>query len=1712
MQWYNNLKIRVKLISAFTVVALVAATIGWIGITNIHNLSESNADMYEHLTVPISELGDISTSFQRMRVDIGNLIDATTMTELAAHKEKVLARQDEIDKLATGFEKTILSQDVKDLFTEFKTDRKNFESVRDRMITLAEEGNHAAAAALWKGDAEKARTAYQSSIEKLVDIKVKQAKETSEVNAAQASSASTQMIILIIVGVVLALGIGFIISNLITKPLAKGVAMMEELSKAHLGTRLKMDRKDEIGVLADRMDVFADALQNVVVNLNMISDGDLTVEVKKLDEKDEIAPAMINILEALRALVAEAGMLTKAAVDGRLQTRGDVKKFKGGYKEIVEGVNQTLNAVIGPLNVAAEYVDRIAKGDIPPKITDSYNGDFNEIKNNLNTCIDAVNALVADAGLLSKAAVEGKLATRADASKHQGDFRKIVQGVDDCLDAVIGPLNVAAEYVDRIAKGDIPPKITDSYNGDFNEIKNNLNMCIDATMQQTNAANGIAAGDFSMKVQVRSENDVLAKSLIKTTEVLKGLQKELQRLTEASRDGLLSERGKPDQFQGAYAEVIGGVNTMLDAILLPIGEGNRVLGLIRGGDLRQKVMIECKGDHEKMKNAINGVHGWLTDLVAYVTKIANGDMSAQMAKASSDDQIHEWLMLLKSNINALVADANMLSQAAVEGKLATRADASKHQGDFRKIVQGVDDCLDAVIGPLNVAANYVDRIAKGDIPAKITDSYNGDFNTLKNNLNVCIDAVNALVADAGLLSKAAVEGKLATRADASKHQGDFRKIVQGVDDCLDAVIGPLNVAAEYVDRIAKGDIPPKITDSYNGDFNEIKNNLNTCIDAVNALVADAGLLSKAAVEGKLATRADASKHQGDFRKIVQGVDDCLDAVIGPLNVAANYVDRIAKGDIPAKITDTYNGDFNTLKNNLNVCIDAVNALVADAGLLSKAAVEGKLATRADASKHQGDFRKIVQGVDDCLDAVIGPLNVAAEYVDRIAKGDIPPKITDSYNGDFNEIKNNLNQCIDATMQQTNAANGIAAGDFSMKVQVRSENDVLAKSLIKTTEVLKGLQKELQRLTEASRDGLLSERGKPDQFQGAYAEVIGGVNTMLDAILLPIGEGNRVLGLIRGGDLRQKVMIECKGDHEKMKNAINGVHGWLTDLVAYVTKIANGDMSAQMAKASSDDQIHEWLMLLKSNINALVADANMLSQAAVEGKLATRADASKHQGDFRKIVQGVDDCLDAVIGPLNVAANYVDRISKGDIPAKITDSYNGDFNTLKNNLNVCIDAVNTLVADAAMLAKAGIEGKLGTRADASKHQGDFRKIVQGVDDTLDSVVGPLRDVGGVVSKMMEGDFNARITANYQGDFDVLKKDINSLGDSLHQTVDDVGTVLTEMANGDMTARIKADYKGDFSSIKNSINSLGDALDKVMVEISGSADSVAAGSNELSSTSEQLSQGATEQAAAAEQASSSTEQMVSNIRQNADNAHQTDGIASRSAQDAKIGGDSVSQTVEAMKKIANKISIIEEIARQTNLLALNAAIEAARAGEHGKGFAVVASEVRKLAERSQAAAGEINQLAGTSVEIAVKAGEMLAKLVPDIQKTAELVQEISSASAEQTTGVGQINKAIQQLDQVIQQNASASEQMSATSEELSSQAAKMKEALGFFKLSATHHNGEHAAKRPQTPRLAATPKKHLASAAKTSDVKEKPKGAYVVLDEPNHHTDDAEFEKY
>ncbi|MEH3108509.1 MAG: methyl-accepting chemotaxis protein [Agrobacterium cavarae] len=319
-----------------------------------------------------------------------------------------------------------------------------------------------------------------------------------------------------------------------------------------------------------------------------------------------------------------------------------------------------------------------------------------------------------------------------------------------------------------------------------------------------------------------------------------------------------------------------------------------------------------------------------------------------------------------------------------------------------------------------------------------------------------------------------------------------------------------------------------------------------------------------------------------------------------------------------------------------------------------------------------------------------------------------------------------------------------------------------------------------------------------------------------------------------------------------------------------------------------------------------------------------------------------------------------------------------------------------------------------------------------------------------------------------------------------------TAVRKVAEGDLTENVQVNSRDEIGVLLTHVDDMVERLRGVVGDALAAADNVSSGSQELSSSSEQLSQGATEQASSAEEASASMEEMAANIKQNADNAAQTEKIARQSSKDAEASGEAVGRAVVAMRTIAEKISIVQEIARQTDLLALNAAVEAARAGEHGKGFAVVASEVRKLAERSQAAAAEISSLSGETVQVATEAGEMLNRLVPDIRKTAELVAEISAACREQDIGASQINEAIQQLDKVTQQNSGASEEVSATSEELAAQAEELQTSIAFFKVERANAG---PAVRP-TPVRQATPAAAPRSAGKPATPGRRPASTSAV----------------
>jgi len=1324
----KNLKIGVRLGIGFGLLLLLLGGVSVFSIIKVNNLDHEITLMATDKfpkTMMVNEASDAvnvqARATRNMLLDTGA---ASVQKELERIAEQRKIVDDRVEKLS----KMITSEEGKKLLEESKGSRTAYRASTDEFLALVKSGKFAEARPFLMGDNRTKQNAYLVALDKLSQFQDKLVEQAANNADAMASSTKNIIIGLAVGALLLGIAIAYLITRSIVKPVEICIAAADKIAAGDTSVVLDSTSSDETGKLQQ---------------------------------------SMAKMVEAIKGLVADAGQLSKAAIEGKLATRADASRHQGDFQKIVAGVNETLDAVIGPLNVAAEYVDRISKGDIPPKITDNYNGDFNEIKLNLNACVDTMNGLLAETDKLVQATVAGQLATRGDAAKFAGGWGALVSGVNNLCDAFVGPINVTAEYVDRISKGDIPPKISDSYNGDFNEIKNNLNNCIDT-------------------------------------------------------------------------------------------------------------------------------------------------------------------------MSGLLVETDRLVQATVAGQLATRGDAAKFAGGWGALVKGVNDLCDAFVGPINVTAEYVDRISKGDIPPKITDIYNGDFNEIKNNLNACVDTMNGLLVETDRLVNATVAGQLATRGDAAKFAGGWGVLVGGVNKLCDAFVGPINVTAEYVDRISKGDIPPKITDSYNGDFNEIKLNLNNCIDTMSNLLKQAALVTAAAASGELDQRADASLFVGGWKDLVVGINNIVTNIVEPLMVTADYVDKVAKGIIPPAISTEYKGQYNVIKNNLNAVVKMMNELLAETDKIIVAAADGKLDERANAALFVGGWNKLVAGVNDTVSNIVNPLMVTADYVDQIAKGIIPPTIATEYKGQYNVIKNNLNAVV-------------------------------------------------------------------------------------------------------------KMM------------------------------------------------------------NDLLAETDKIIVAAADGKLDERANAALFVGGWNKLVAGVNDTVTNIVNPLMVTADYVDKVAKGIIPPVIVTDYKGQYNVIKINLNNMVQMMNDLLSQTDVLIRAAADGKLDERANAELFVGGWNKLVSGVNDTVSNIVSPLMVTADYVDRISKGDIPPTITAEYKGQYNIIKTNLNVLIAAMGS----ITQAAQEIAGGNLLVDIKERSGKD--ELMRALAAMVQQLSDVVGEVKGASDNVAQGSMEMSSGSENMSQGASEQAAAAEEASSSMEQMSANIRQNADNALQTEKIAVKSAADAIEGGKAVAQTVLAMKEIAGKINIIEEIARQTNMLALNAAIEAARAGEHGKGFAVVASEVRKLAERSQAAAGEISKLSVSSVDVAERAGEMLAQLVPDIQKTAELVQEISASSKEQDTGASQINKAIQQLDQVIQQNAGAAEEMSSTAEELSSQAEQLQSTISFFKVKDSGASVKVATRQKSDSKRIAKPALAVQHLTHSGESIKKQAGHSFSLDDVSDLKDDA-FEKF
>jgi methyl-accepting chemotaxis protein len=638
---------------------------------------------------------------------------------------------------------------------------------------------------------------------------------------------------------------------------------------------------------------------------------------------------------------------------------------------------------------------------------------------------------------------------------------------------------------------------------------------------------------------------------------------------------------------------------------------------------------------------------------------------------------------------------------------------------------------------------------------------------------------------------------------------------------------------------------------------------------LSQLTVEAGRLAEAVRAGRLAERGDPGRLAPEFQPVLVGMNDTMDAYARPMALTARFVEAIARGELPKRIDEEFNGDFRLIRDSLNSLIDMVTRRARDLDALIQAALDGRLDHRLDPGAYQGSDARVMAGINQVLDALVAPLKVSASYVARIAKGDIPEKITAEYRGDFDLLKRNLNVCIDA-------------------------------------------------------------------------------------------------------------------------------------------------------------------------VNALVSDANALSSAAVAGRLDVRADASRHEGDFRAIVQGVNDAIEAIVTPFRVVAEYCERISHGDIPPRRTNQVQGDIVAMQDSLNRCLDALARMVSDVNGLVEAAGEGRLDARAELGRHEGAFREALDGVNRTLDAVIAP---------------------------------------------VNEATRILGRLAERDLRARVEAAYRGDHARIKDSVNATATALNDALAQVAQSVDQVSSAATQIASSSQAVASGASEQASSLEETTASIESFAGMTRQTAGSAQQANQLAQAARTAATEGSSAVEQMQSAMGKIRRSaegtsqiIKDINDIAFQTNLLALNAAVEAARAGEAGRGFAVVAEEVRSLALRAKEAATKTEELirqsireAGEGEASAKQVTAKLAEIAGGVSKVTDIVAEIAAAAREQSAGIEAVTRAVGEMDRVTQQNAASAEESSSAASELSGQAEDLAAMVAEFQL-ASHAEASvpNAARAGHAPR--------------------------------------------
>ena len=718
MGWFRNFKIGVKLTLSFAIVAIIAGAIGLVGTVNIYKLNQGVQSIYQDSVKSLEPLHKIALGFQQVQTNLAYcLMDAIDHNNIDTYEQTITKEKAEIETALQDCEKNFTASknpQVNSFNLEFQSFKKNLTAYweeEQQVLQLAKAGKTTEAKKYWNDKVKN----FSANIGANIDMFFLISNSIAEICTRDSNTAAEQtiwfMLIMVGVGMLIAIGLGWIISRMIGKPLKQLTGAAEQLALGNVEVAVAATSKDEIGKLSNAFIKMVESIREQAGVAEKLAAGDLNVAVNAKSEQDLLAKSMTVVIQTLREVIAEIKKLNDAAGEGRLSARGDAGKFSGEYRQVIEGVNTTLDAVVGPLSMAAVCIDQIGKGEIPPPITAEYRGDFNTIKNSLNNCITGLGALTESSGILQRMALNDY------AQKVEGNYQGVFGDIGTAINEVRASLLNVQRIFGNISKGDFQQDLTD--------------------LKQVGRC---------------SANDQLVPSFIQMMETVLNMVNETIQLSEAAIRGKLNVRGDAVKFKGEYRRVIEGFNATMDGVIAPLTEAGMVLGKLAVNDFTQKVTGEYQGILKEYTNQVNRVRESLLTIQGNFESIARGDISKlgefrKIGKQSENDRLLPAEVAMMQTIQDLIDETDRIAEAAAGGRLEVRGDAVKFPGKYQTIVVGLNKALDAMVQPIAEASVVLEEMAQGNLERTMSGAYEGDYARIKDVINGTITSFNQVLGE-----------------------------------------------------------------------------------------------------------------------------------------------------------------------------------------------------------------------------------------------------------------------------------------------------------------------------------------------------------------------------------------------------------------------------------------------------------------------------------------------------------------------------------------------------------------------------------------------------------------------------------------------------------------------------------------------------------------------------------------------------------------------------------------------------------------------------------------------------------------------------------------------------------------------------------------------------------------------------------------------------